>query len=429
MSFDVRLPELRRLWEEAHQRGVELSAEQLCQPFPELLDQVRSLIELWRMDTSRPQPSWSVPFEEPGPPPPSAPAAVSLHPVTLQVGAEPIPGYHLVQYLGRGSSGQVWKATGPGSVPVALKFIDLHGAAVEARALELMKQLRHPHLLTLVGYWRTAQLLIVALELADGTLTDRLQHCRAQRLPGIPRGELLEYMVEAAKGIDYLNDPRHGVDGKQSVQHRDIKPANLLLVGGSVKVGDFGLAKLIEQTRAGNTMAFTVAYAAPEFFDSRVAHTSDQYSLAVSYCELRGGRLPFPGSIQQQTLGHITQPPDLSMLPEEEWPVVARALAKQPEQRWPSCRAFVQALTASAADPPAAASVPTRRPLPSPFPVTFVEPILSGSSDRQQPARKARAPSEMKAWKYHLVEVTALLLALAVLVLTALVILLPFLDP
>jgi serine/threonine protein kinase len=273
-----------------------------------------------------------------------APAAFPSRVVPREPGAEPVPGFRLVQYLGEGSFGEVWKATSPGGVPVALKFIRLQGAAVEGRALELMKQLRHPHLLTLAAYWQTPQVLIVALELADGTLADRLQQCLTQRLPGIPRDELLEYMQEAAKAIDFLNEPRHGADGKQSVQHRDIKPANLLLVGGCVKVGDFGLAKLIEHTRSGNTMAFTVAYAAPEFFDGRIAHTSDQYSLAVTYCHLRGGRLPFTGSIAQLSVAHLMQPADLSMLPEAERPAVARALAKKPEQRWPNCRTFVQAL-------------------------------------------------------------------------------------
>src|SRR5205823_10117756 len=106
--------------------------------------------------------------------------------------------------------------------------------------------------------------------------------------------------------------------------------------GGRVKVGDFGLAKLIEHTRSGNTLAFTVAYAAPEFFDGVVASQSDQYSLGITYCQLRGGRLPFTGTLAQLTIAHMSQPPDLTMLPEEERPVVARALAKKPPQRWPS---------------------------------------------------------------------------------------------
>src|SRR5262249_19868887 len=234
----------------------------------------------------------------------------------------------------------------------ALKFISLEGAAhrFEVRALELMKQLRHPHLLTVSGHWQTRNLLIIAVDLADGTLRDRCDVCLREGLPGIPGPELLEYMRERAKGIDSLTEPRHTLDGKTGVgfQHRDIKPANLLLVGGSVKVGDFGLVKLLENTTTSNSGALTVAYAAPEFFKARTNKSSDQYALAITYCELRGGRLPFQGSPEQIMAGHLGQPPDLTMLPEAERQVVVRALSKDPEERWPSCRAFVEALSGQA---------------------------------------------------------------------------------
>jgi hypothetical protein len=95
----------------------------------------------------------------------------------------------------------------------------------------------------------------------------------------------------------------------------------------------------------------TMAYAAPEFFQGQTSNHSDQYSLAVTYCQLRGGRLPFAGTPAQIVAGHLQQPPDLSMLPEAEQPAVARALAKNPAERWPNCRAFVQALLPVAAAP------------------------------------------------------------------------------
>src|SRR5205823_3340037 len=108
------------------------------------------------------------------------------------------------------------------------------------RSLQLMRDIRHPHLLGLFGAWQHAGVLILALELADRTLLDRLQEALDQGLPGIPRAELFEYMREVAKGIDHLN--------ALDIQHRDIKPQNLLLIGGGVKVADFGLAKLLEHT-------------------------------------------------------------------------------------------------------------------------------------------------------------------------------------
>ena len=91
----------------------------------------------------------------------------------------------------------------------------------------------------------------------------------------------------------------------------------------------------------------TPAYAPPEFFQGQVTPYSDQYSLAISYCQLRTGRLPFQGNPMQVMAGHLTQPPDLTIVPEREREIVGRAVAKQPCDRWPSCRAFVNELSES----------------------------------------------------------------------------------
>jgi hypothetical protein len=256
----------------------------------------------------------------------------------LTRGATPVPDYELIQSLGRGGFGEVWKAVGPGGVQVALKFIRLSEQVgeVELRALDLMKNLRHPHLMGVLGVWHRQEVLIVAMELGECTLKERLTQAQRQGLPGIPPGELREHLSDAAKGIDYLTAIH--------IVHRDIKPQNLLLVGGGVKVADFGLAKLLEYTHASNSGAMTPAYAAPEFFKGQATSQSDQYALAVTYCQLRGGRLPFRGSMAELMAGHLSAAPDLGMLPEEERPVVARALAKDPAGRWPDCRSFVQAL-------------------------------------------------------------------------------------
>jgi formylglycine-generating enzyme required for sulfatase activity len=271
----------------------------------------------------------------------------------LKSGARPIPEYELRERLGAGGYGEVWKAHGPGGIPVALKFIRLGDKAgdVELRALEVMRDVRHPHLLGLLGAWQSHGFLIIALELADRTLYQRLKQAQGELEPGIPRPELLGYMREAAEALDHLNS--------LGIQHRDVKPHNILLVGGGVKVGDFGLAKMLANRSASNTGMLTPLYAAPEFFQGRTSDRSDQYSLAVSYCQLRGGRLPFEGGSPQLLYAHLQKPPDLTMLPEEERPPVARALSKVPEQRWPSCRAFVAELEDSG-PPPQPSSSPTK---------------------------------------------------------------------
>ncbi|MGE3407530.1 MAG: serine/threonine-protein kinase, partial [Pirellulales bacterium] len=267
----------------------------------------------------------------------------------LQPGTEPIPGYRLETCLGRGGFGEVWRAFAPGGVPIALKFVRLgmQFGDREQRALELLKSIRHPHLLGFSGSWEKDGWLIMALELADRTLADRLEEANKQGLSGIPANELLRYMAEAAEGLDFLNEPSHPTgDGKLGgVQHRDVKPQNLLLVGRSLKVGDFGLARLlVDQTAISHTGGMTPKYAAPEFYSGKTSSHSDQYSLGITYCHLRGGRLPFTGESPELMLGHISKQPDLSMLPIEEQAIVAKALAKAPHDRWPSCSDFVEAL-------------------------------------------------------------------------------------
>ena len=192
---------------------------------------------------------------------------------------------------------------------------------------------------------------MIAMPLCDESLMDRLHACRAKSHPGVPRDELLGYMDELARAVDFLNEPRHktGDGGLVGVQHRDIKPHNIFLVGGSARLADFGLAKVLEASSASHTGAMSPHYVAPEVIEGRVSRWSDQYSLAVTYAQLRTGRLPFAGdAIPQVFYKHLHEPPDLSGLPEEERQVVARALAKRPEDRWPTCRAFVLGLEAAA---------------------------------------------------------------------------------
>jgi serine/threonine protein kinase/tetratricopeptide (TPR) repeat protein len=337
MPADDRLRELLQRWQQSRDNGLPLSVDELCQECPDLVDPLRQLI---RVSQTPAGPTATI-VDHVAP----APGFLDLAP-----GVEPVNGYKLISLLGRGSFGQVWKAVGPGGFSVAIKCVPLDEEAdsAELRSLELMKDIHHANILPLFGAWQGADMLVVAMELGESSLLDRCNEYRRQGLPGIPRAELLEYTRDAAKGIDFLNEPRHTLFGKEgaSIQHRDIKPQNLLLVGNSVKVADFGLAKFLEQNAGSNSGSMTAAYAAPECFRGKTSNRSDQYSLGVTYCQLRGGRLPFEGShVGQIMMGHVGKPPDLSMIPEEERPALIRALAKDPEDRWPSCRAFVQALT------------------------------------------------------------------------------------
>lgn len=273
---------------------------------------------------------------------------------TLHVGDQPIPGFYLVRRRGRGGFGEVWESEASGGFLVALKFVRLSSRAqsAELRALEFVRGIHHPNLLSNFGSWQVDDTLIIGMELADRSLWDRQIEVSRQGLRGIPRGELLNYLAEVASGIAYLNEYRHTFDGRTGigVQHRDLKPSNILLFGGGAKVADLGLARAMEGEIAGHTGTWTFSYAAPEFFRGETTRQSDQYSLAVTYCQLRGGRLPYEGSAASVTAGHLFGRPDLEALPEPERPIVERALAKVPGDRWPDCRAFIDALRALSGD-------------------------------------------------------------------------------
>lgn len=267
----------------------------------------------------------------------------------LQPGQEPIPGYRLEAKLGQGGFGEVWRATGPGGFHLALKFVRVggHHGEVELRALDVIRHVRHPHLLSVTGAWRVGEDLIIATELADRTLADRMKEAVKQGHVGIPTDELLAYITEAAEGIDFLNNPQ---PGRAPIVHRDIKPQNLLLSGRHVKVGDFGVVRTLQYDLDDQTGIGTPAFAAPECSTGNISNRSDQYSLAVTYFYLRSGRYPDLTADQGlQTIGDKKQSPTL-MLPTELL-VLARALERKPKDRWPSCQDFVAALSRAIKQP------------------------------------------------------------------------------
>lgn len=250
--------------------------------------------------------------------------------------------YELTERLGAGGYGEVWKATGPGGLPKAVKILygqqDGTHAEAELKALERMRDLRHPFLLSIERIEVIESRLIVVTELADRNLADRFREIAADGHCGIPRDELLNYLQDAADALDFMAE-KHGL------QHLDIKPDNILLQGDHAKVADFGLAKDLNATNVSVLNGFTPTYAAPELFEGRPGRASDQYSLAIVYQSMLTGQVPFNGrTAAQLTAQHLKSKPDLSSLEPVDRPVVARALSKNQQARFDSCRQFIDEL-------------------------------------------------------------------------------------
>ncbi len=294
-----------------------------------------------------------------------------------------VPGYRLEKMLGGGNFGEVWRAVGPGRVKAAIKILDLSELAgkLERGALDRIRDIRQPNLVYIFGIWTinrdggvvddvasaavlsptematavydpkaidSAMRLVIAMQLGDMSLWDRLQKCQAEGMKGIPCNELLGYMRDAARGIDYLNEAIHDLGkGPVSIVHGDIKPQNLLLVGGGVQVCDYSLVRAVEDVQktamGGNC---TPAYAAPELHVNKPCKTSDQYCLAMSYVELRKGNLPFPPDTKLTDLFYVKYERrlDFSGLDPLVVDVIRRATDPDPAARFASCLDMVEAI-------------------------------------------------------------------------------------
>ncbi len=280
-------------------------------------------------------------------PPPAAGAGLPTPPADAPDADEvtpPAEGYRLVERIGAGQYGEVYRARAPGGLEVAVKRIyrslDGESGRRELQALELIRTLRHPFLLLTHRYWALKDRVVTVMELADDSVADWFRACRAAGLPGIPAAELVAYLREAAEALDYM----HAKD----VLHRDVKPGNLLRLSGHAKVADFGLARLQESSLMTATFCGTPLYMAPEVWQGKVSARSDQYALAMTYFEMRTGRRAFSGTDPYELgMQHLREVPDLTGAGGRESRVLLKALSKDPGQRYPTCRDFVEALAAA----------------------------------------------------------------------------------
>ena len=294
--------------------------------------------------------------------------------------------YQVIRELGRGAGGVVYLAEDPKiGRKVAIKTIATGevgiGGQKQAETLRrrLLREaksagaLAHPNIVTVFEMDEGGPLTYIVMEFIEGaTLRDAMEG--KDRLE---TAEALRLLEQAAAGLDYAH--------ARSVVHRDVKPANIMITeDGTVKIADFGVAKVLSEatlalTQAGATVG-TPHYMSPEqVLGKPVDGRSDQFSLAVIGYELLAGRKPFDGDSLTTVMYQIVNEDPLApqhtdaAMPAAAMEVMLRALAKEPERRYVTCRAFVEELrqavrTRAVASARVAAPVSAPAPPPPPAP-------------------------------------------------------------
>lgn len=240
-------------------------------------------------------------------------------------GARPLDGYTIKRGVGRGGFGEVYFATSDAGKEVALKLIR-RNLDVELRGVTQCLNLKHSNLIALYDI-KTDNMgdQWVVMEYVSGeSLEDVIERCPK----GMPLEEAMWWMRGICNGVAYLHD--HGI------VHRDLKPGNIFSDEGTVKIGDYGLAKFIScSRRSGQTESVgTVHYMAPEIANGRYGREIDTYALGIILFEMLTGHVPFEGeSVGEVLMKHLTAEPDLTALNEPYRGIVERALAKDPDLR------------------------------------------------------------------------------------------------
>src|SRR5262249_26574625 len=150
------------------------------------------------------------------------------------------------RFVGRGGWGEVWKAEMPSGRTLALKFLPCDStlaASQEVRSLQAIRQLRHPHLLAIDQVWCWQGYIVMAMDLAEGSLQDLLGVAQADLGLPLSPDPACDFLAQAASALDFLNTRQHTRGGQRvAIRHCDVKPSNMLLFGDTLKVADFSLA-------------------------------------------------------------------------------------------------------------------------------------------------------------------------------------------
>lgn len=265
-------------------------------------------------------------------------------------------GYVIQRLLGTGGMGEVYLAQHP-RLPRhdALKILSLASTADEEfrarfnREAELAATLWHPHIVGVLDRGEFNGRLWISMDYVDGADAGRLVRERHPR--GMPEEDVWEIVTAVADALDFGHERR--------LLHRDVKPENILVTAADghrrrVLLTDFGIARRIDDVSnltEANVAIGTISYVAPEqLLGKPLDGRADQYALAATTFHLLTGAPPFQDSNRAVVLSHhlSTPPPRISQRRPEFAhldAVLARALAKDPTERYPNCVDFARALT------------------------------------------------------------------------------------
>lgn len=268
-----------------------------------------------------------------------------------------VAGYVVQAFAGRGGSSEVYRVHDPvADRTAALKVLDVEHTGSRFSRLrfqlefEVAEALDHPNIIAVYDHGElpptgahTLPVLWTLLEYVEGsTGTALVPRDRAE--PDLPR--VLQVAGQLAAALDHA----HGRD----VVHRDVKPSNVLLEehpAPRAVLTDFGIARFLDDARPlarNGRVLGSLPYAAPEVLQAQqLRPATDVYSLGCTLVELLTGSPPFPYSSPFAiTHAHLSKPPPQlsrrrAWLPVELDALVARAMAKDPSERFASCAEFV----------------------------------------------------------------------------------------
>ncbi|OMC06945.1 serine/threonine-protein kinase [Mycolicibacterium fortuitum] len=265
-------------------------------------------------------------------------------------------GYRILRLLGTGGMGEVYLVQHP-RLPrqEALKILpsavsaDPQFRARFAREADIAATLWHPHIVAVHDRGEDDGQLWITMDYVDGK--DAAQLLRDRYPHGMPPAEAFEIVSAIAEALDYAHE--------RYLLHRDVKPANILLTDKRqderrILLADFGIARdTFDATglTATNVTVGSVAYAAPEQLTGQpLDGRADQYALAATAFHLLAGTPPFSNTNPAVVIGnHLSSPPPkiASIRPDlgDIDDVLGKAMAKEPHQRFDTCRAFAAALT------------------------------------------------------------------------------------